>query len=491
MHKPITNHHLPRPGAPVDRRPWMILALLCAAQFMLILDITVVNVALPSIQADVGIAIADLQWVVTAYTLAFGGLILLGGRAADLLGRRRVFLAGIGVFTTASLAAAAAASPEALIAARALQGVGAAMLSPAALSLITTVFTEGPQRHRALATWAAVAASGGAVGVLAGGVLTATFGWAAVFFVNAPVGITVAVATVRLVPATPPATRGRVDVAGALLATGSLVALIYGLAEAGSAGWGSLRPLGLFALAAAGIAAFVVVERRVREPLVALSVFRRRPTVTALVLLILGMGTVFSGFFFSSIYLQQVLGHSALRTGLEFLPVAVAIVAAAQLGGHLISRLGAKAVIATGLALGAAGALLLSGLSPGGSYATDVLPGFLVLGVGGGLAAAGVTVTAMAGAGPEDAGLVSGLTTTAHELSVALMLPVLSTIVAGRIGAGALEAATVADAGLLTTGFAGAYRAAAVIALAGALLAVVALRRTDVAIGAQPSFPMH
>jgi EmrB/QacA subfamily drug resistance transporter len=491
MHKPITNHHLPRPGAPVDRRPWMILALLCAAQFMLILDITVVNVALPSIQADVGIAIADLQWVVTAYTLAFGGLILLGGRAADLLGRRRVFLAGIGVFTTASLAAAAAASPEALIAARALQGVGAAMLSPAALSLITTVFTEGPQRHRALATWAAVAASGGAVGVLAGGVLTATFGWAAVFFVNAPVGITVAVATVRLVPATPPATRGRVDVAGALLATGSLVALIYGLAEAGSAGWGSLRPLGLFALAAAGIAAFVVVERRVREPLVALSVFRRRPTVTALVLLILGMGTVFSGFFFSSIYLQQVLGHSALRTGLEFLPVAVAIVAAAHLGGHLISRLGARAVIATGLALGAAGALLLSGLSPGGSYATDVLPGFLVLGVGGGLAAAGVTVTAMAGAGPEDAGLVSGLTTTAHELSVALMLPVLSTIVASRIGAGALEAATVADAGLLTTGFAGAYRAAAVIALAGALLAVVALRRTDVAIGAQPSFPMH
>jgi EmrB/QacA subfamily drug resistance transporter len=469
----------------------MILALLCAAQFMLILDITVVNVALPSIQADVGIAIDDLQWVVTAYTLAFGGLILLGGRAADLLGRRRVFLTGLGVFTTASLTAAAAASPEALIAARALQGVGAAMLSPAALSLITTVFPEGPQRHRALATWAAVAASGGAVGVLTGGVLTATFGWAAVFFVNAPVGITVAVATVHLVPATPPATGGRVDVAGALLATGSLLALIYGLAEAGPTGWGSVRPLGLLALAAAGIAAFVLVERRVREPLVALSVFRRRPTVTALVLLILGMGTLFSGFFFSSIYLQQVLGHSALRTGLEFLPVAVAIVAAAHLGGQLISRLGAKPVIATGLALGAAGALLLSGLSPGGGYATDVLPGFLVLGLGGGLAAAGVTVTAMAGAGPEDAGLVSGLTTTAHELSVALMLPVLSTIAASRIGAGALETATIADAGLLTTGFADAYRAAAVIALAGALLAVVALRRTDVATGAQPSFPTH
>jgi EmrB/QacA subfamily drug resistance transporter len=491
MHKPITNHHLPRPNSPVDRRPWMILVLLCAAQFMLILDITVVNVALPSIQAELGVAIADLQWVVTAYTLAFGGLILLGGRAADLLGRRRVFLAGLGVFTTASIAAAAAASPQALIAARALQGVGAAMLSPAALSLITTVFPEGPRRHRALATWAAVAASSGAVGVLAGGLLTATFGWTAVFLVNAPVGIAVALATVYLVPATPPAAGGRVDLAGALLATGSLVALIYGLTEAGSAGWGSVRPLGLFALAAVGIATFVLVEGRVREPLVALSVFRRRPTVTALVLLILGMGTVFSGFFFSSLYLQQLLGHSALRTGLEFLPVAVAIVAAAHVGGHLISRLGAKPVIATGLALGAAGALLLSGLSPGGSYATDVLPGFLVLGVGGGLAAAGVTVTAMAGAGPEDAGMVSGLTTTAHELSVALMLPVLSTIAASRIGAGALETATVADAGLLTAGFGDAYRAAAVIALAGALLAVVALRRTDVATGAQPSFPAH
>jgi EmrB/QacA subfamily drug resistance transporter len=464
--------------------------LLCAAQFMLILDITVVNVALPSIQAELGIAIGDLQWVVTAYTLAFGGLLLLGGRAADLLGRRPVFLAGLAVFTTASLAAALAGSPGTLIAARALQGVGAAMLSPAALSLITTAFPEGRSRHRALAAWAAIAASGGAIGVLVGGFLTETIGWEAIFFINVPVGIAVAVASLWIVPAPPPVTGRRIDVAGALLATGSLVALIYGLVEAGSQGWTSARPLGLFALAAAGIAGFVAVERSVRDPLVPLAIFARRPTVTALALMILGMGPVFSGFFFSSLYLQQVLGHSALRTGVEFLPVAVAIIAAAHAGGRLISRFGAKPVIATGLAAGAAGALLLGGVSTGGGYATDVLPGFLLLGAGGGLAAAGVMITAMSGAGERDAGIVSGLTSTTHELSIAVVLPVLSTIAASQLGAAALTQTAVTDHGRLTAGIADALLAAAGIALGGALLAVVALRRTDVPAGT-PAVHMH
>jgi predicted MFS family arabinose efflux permease len=270
-------------------------------------------------------------------------------------------------------------------------------------------------------------------------------------------------------------------VGGALLATGSLVALIYALVEADSAGWDSTQTLGLFVLAAAGIGAFVAVEGRVREPLVTLSAVRRRPTTTALLLLTLGMDSGFSGFSFSWLYLQQVLGHSALRTGLELLPVAVAILVAAHAGGQLIAQLGAKPVIATGLALVAAGALLLSGLSADGSYATDVLPGLLVLSVGGGLAAAGVMITAMSGAGQQDAGLLSGLTTTVHELSVALVLPVLSTIAARRLGAGALERSVAADAGLLTAGFAAAFRAAAAIALVGTFLAVVALRRTDVA----------
>lgn len=468
---------------------WFVLLVLCTAQFMLVLDITVVNVALPSIQADIGMALSDLQWVVTAYTLAFGGLIILGGRAGDLFGRRRTFLAGLALFTAASLVAALAANPGALIAARASQGVGAALLSPAALALITTVFPEGATRHRALAAWAAVAASGGAAGVLVGGALTAAFGWQAIFVINVPVGIALAVGVLRTVPPVRPVGGRRLDPVGALLATGSLVALIYGLVQAESAGWTSVQTLGLFALAGVGLAAFVTSQRIVRNPLVPLSVFRRRPTVTALVLMILGMGPVFSGFFFSSLYLQQVLGHSALRTGVEFLPIAVAIVAAAHAGGHLISRFGVKAVIATGLAVGAGGALLLSRVSADGSYLADVLPGFLLLGVGGGMAAAGVMVTAMSGAGAEDSGLVSGLTNTAHELSIALTLPVLSTVAASTTGLAAMEGA--GDATSLADGIASAFQAAAVIALVGVVVAAALLRRSDVATEPQHLHALH
>jgi EmrB/QacA subfamily drug resistance transporter len=464
-----------------------VLILLCAAQFMVILDITVVNVALPSIQADLGIATKDLQWVVTAYTLAFGGLLLLGGRLADLVGRRRVFLSGLAGFTAASLGAALADSSALLLAARVAQGVGAAMLSPAALSLITSLHVDGPERRRALAAWAAVASSGGAFGVLAGGALTETLGWRAIFVINVPVGIAAAVAALRLLPATAPTRRGRIDLGGAVLATASLVALIYALVEAPDAGWGSPQTLGLLAAAAAGLVAFVALELRVREPLVALSVFRRRTTVTALVLMIAGMGTVLSAFFFCSLYLQHILGHSALRTGLEFLPGALLLVVAAHVGGRLISRFGAKPVLAAGMALGALGALLLSGVSPDGSYLSDVLPGLLVLDVGIGLAASGIFITAMSGVGEREAGMVSGLTATAHEIGIALVLPVLSTIAAGRIGGESIEAAGL-DPGAVAAGFGDAFSGAAGIALGAALLALVALRRSDVAPGAQPAF---
>jgi EmrB/QacA subfamily drug resistance transporter len=467
-----------------------VLVLLCAAQFMVILDITVVNIALPSIQSDLGIALKDLQWVVTAYTLAFGGLLLLGGRAADLLGRRRVFLSGLAVFTVASLGAALAGSTATLLAARVAQGVGAAMLSPAALSLITTTFADGPERRRALAAWAAVASSGGAFGVLAGGVLTEALGWKAIFLINVPVGVAVALAGLRVLPAGEPESRGRIDVLGALVATGSLVALIYGLVEAPSAGWGSVQTLSLLGAAAAGLGLFVLVEASVREPLVSLAVFRRRPTVTALALMIAGMGTVLSAFFFSSLYLQEVLGHSALRTGLEFLPGAVLIVVAAHAGGQLTSRLGAKPVLAVGLALGGVGALLLSGVSADGSYLADILPGLLVLDVGLGLSASGIFITAMSGVGEDEAGLVSGLTTTAHEIGIALVLPVLSTIAASGIGGGTVAVAGV-DPALVTEGLGDAFRAAAVIAFGAALLALAALRRSDVAPGAEPAFAGH
>jgi EmrB/QacA subfamily drug resistance transporter len=466
------------------------LALLSAAQFMIILDVTVVNLALPSIQGDLGIAGKDLQWVVTAYTLAFGGLLLLGGRAADLFGRRRMFLTGLAVFTVASLGSALAESTATLLASRALQGVGAAILSPAALSLISVIFPEGPRRHRALAIWAAVAASGGAVGVLVGGALTEAFGWKSIFLVNVPVGAAVALAAVRVLPATP-GKRAHLDLTGALLVTGSLGALIYGLVNADSAGWGSGQTLALFALAAAGIGTFVAVEARARQPLVDLSVFRQRPTVTALVLMVAGIGTLFSGFFFSSLYLQGVLGHSALQTGLEFLPVAVSIGLAAHVGGHLISHVGAKPVIVLGMSLGASGALLLSGLSAGGSYAGDVLPGLLVTGLGAGLSISGVMITAMSGADEQNAGLISGLTSTAHELGVTIVLAVLSTIAAGQIGGGTLDAVARTDPGLLTAGFADAFRVAATIGVGAAVLALVALRRDDVAPGSAPALAAH
>jgi EmrB/QacA subfamily drug resistance transporter len=457
------------------------LLLLCAAQFMVILDITVVNVALPSIQADLGIAIDDLQWVVTAYTLAFGGLLLLGGRAADLLGRRRVFLAGLAVFTAASLGAALAGSTAALLTARVGQGIGAALLSPAALSLITVTFPEGPERQRALAAWAAVAAGGSAFGVLVGGALTEALGWEAIFLINVPVGAIVALGALRVLPAAAPQAHGRIDVAGAVLAVASLMALIYGLVEAPDAGWGSAQTIALLAAAAAGLTAFVLVEARVREPLVALSAFRRRTTTTALILMIAGMGTVLSAFFFTSLYLQDLLGHSALRTGLEFLPGAVLLVVAAHAGGRLVGRFGVRPVLVGGMALGALGALLLSGVSPGGSYTADVLPGLLVLDAGIGLSASGIFITAMSGVGEREAGMVSGLTTTSHEIGIALVLPVLSTIAASRIGAAT-------DPAAITAGFGTAFRVAAAIALAAAVLAAVALRHTRIAPGAHAAF---
>jgi EmrB/QacA subfamily drug resistance transporter len=454
------------------------LLLLCAAQFMVILDITVVNIALPSMQADLGIAIGDLQWVITAYTLTFGGLLLLGGRAADLLGRRRVFLAGLAVFTLASLGAALAGSAPALLAARVAQGAGAALLSPAALSLVTTLFPDGPERGRALAAWAAVAASGGAFGVLAGGVLSETLDWRAIFLVNVPVGVAVALGAVRVLPATPPARRGRLDLGGAALATGSLVALIYGLVEAPSAGWGSAQTLGLLAVAAAGLAAFAAHETRVAEPLVDLRVLRRRTTTAALAMMVAGMGTVLSAFFFLTLYLQGVLGHSALQTGLEFLPGALLLVLTAHAGGHLVARMGAKPVLAGGMTLAAAGALLLSGVTAGGSYVADVLPGLLVLDAGIGLAASGIFISGMAGVPEREAGMVSGLMTTAHEVGIALVLPLLVTVAA-------------LDPANLSAGIGDAFLAAAGISLAAAVLALAMLRSSDVAPGSQPAFGHH
>jgi hypothetical protein len=384
------------------------------------------------------------------------------------------------VFTGASLVAALADSTAMLLAARAAQGVGAAMLSPAALALVTTTFPEGPQRRRALAAWAAVAAGGAAFGVLAGGALTEAFDWPAIFLVNVPVGVAVGLAALRVLPAARPARRGRLDAGGALLVTGSLVALIYALVEAPSAGWGSAQTVGLLALAAAGLAAFAALESRLAEPLVDLRVLTRRPTAVALAVMLGGMGTVLASFFFLTLYLQGVLGHSALRTGLEFLPGAVLLVLTAHAGGHLVARAGAKVVLAGGMALAAAGVALLTGVSADGRYLTDVLPGLLVLDAGFGLAASGVFITAMSGVGHDEAGLVSGLLTTSHEIGGALVLPVLATVATSGLGAQVLDHAARLDPAVLAGGIGDAFGGAVAIALGAALLALAGLRRTDV-----------
>jgi EmrB/QacA subfamily drug resistance transporter len=460
-----------------------ILILLCAAQFMVILDITVVNVALPSIGADLGIGTSDLQWVITAYTLAFGGLLLVGGRATDLFGARRLFLGGLLVFTASSLGAALADGEAQLLVARVGQGIGAAFLSPAALSLVSTIFPEGPERRRALTAWAAVAASGGAFGVLAGGILSETLDWRAIFLINLPVGAAVFAAASRLLPATAPRARGRIDLAGATLALLTLPTAIYAVVEAPEAGWGSAQTLGLLAFAGAGIILLLAVESRIREPMLSIAALRRPQTATALVLMMAGMGTVVSTFFFLTIYLQDLQGYSALETGVAFFPGGVTLVVAAQLGGHLMPRIGPRGVLAAGMALAAAGALLLAGLPADGSYASDVLPGLLVLDAGIGIAASGIFVTGMAGVGHDEAGAVSGLLSTGHELGVAVVLAVLSTVAIGSIGPELVEAGAAGHAAILA-GFGDAFRVAAGLTLTAGALALLTLRHVSIPDGA-------
>jgi EmrB/QacA subfamily drug resistance transporter len=452
-------------AAQPERRPWTILLLLAVAQFMVILDITVVNVALPSIGRALEFAPGDLQWVVTAYVLFTGGLLLLGGRAADLFGRRRVFLTGLVTFTAASLASGLATSPEMLIVARAAQGLGAALLSPAALSIITTTYS-GAQRTTALSTWGAIGGAGAAAGVLFGGMLTAWLSWEWVFFINVPVGVVAALLTVRLVPSPGPRL-GRhrdLDLVGALTGTAGLVTLIYAIDGAASHGWGSARTLGLLAIGAALLAAFAATERSVNRPLVPPATWRIRSLVSSATMMLGATGILIGAFFLNSIYLQELLDASALETGLAFLPFTLIIGLAAHLGSHALQRAGARAVVVGGLALSTGGALLLAMAPDQASYATDLLPGFLMIGGGIGLVFVTVSITAMAEVTHDDAGLASGLMQTSHEIGAALGVAVMSTI-ATTAGAG----------GTVAAGYGDGFIAAAVIAAVLALLALVAV----------------
>ncbi|MGH2988271.1 MAG: DHA2 family efflux MFS transporter permease subunit, partial [Solirubrobacterales bacterium] len=411
-----------------ERKPWTTLILLGLAQFMVILDITVVNVALPSIAEDLAFAEGDLQWVITAYVLFTGGLLMLGGRATDLFGRRRVFLAGLTIFTLASLASGLAPSPEALIAARAAQGLGAAMLTPGALSIVTTTYS-GSQRTAALAAWGAIGSAGAAAGVVLGGILTSGLGWEWVFFINVPIGVATAIGVLGIVPAGRPTAVGRrLDVLGAVTAVAGLVLLVYGIEGANEHGWGSARTVLLVVVSAALLATFVLVERRVREPILPPSTWSNRSLVSGAGLILVATALLIAVFFLNTIYLQDILGWSALETGLAFLPLVLVIGVAAKAANYLISPIGSRNLSALGLLLVAAGGLLLLAAPDAASYGTEVLPGFVVLGFGVGLVFPAASIAAMSQVREDSAGLASGLITTGHELGAAFGAAAISAV---------------------------------------------------------------
>ncbi|MEA2426444.1 MAG: hypothetical protein QOF37_72, partial [Thermoleophilaceae bacterium] len=418
---------------PRSTSPWLVLVLVCFAQFMVVLDATIVNVALPSIQRSLNFSAANLQWIVNGYTLVFGGFLLLGGRAGDLFGRKRLFLAGLALFTFASLLNGLAQSSEMLIAARALQGLGAALVSPAALSIITTSFADGPARTKALGVWGGIAASGSAVGLLLGGVLTEALSWEWIFFVNIPIGIVAFILSLRYVPESRAEKRpGGADIAGAVSVTGGLIVLVYALVKAQEFGWGSARTLGLVALAIGLLAAFVEIERRSAHPLVRLGVFRIRTLAAANSVMLLVISGMFAMFFFASIYVQEILGYSPIQAGLAFLPVTAGIMIGAGSAQGLVPRIGVRNVGLAGMTLAAAGLLLLSGVPTHGTYASDLLPALLLVSVGMGLTFVPLTLIATTGVDANDAGLASGLFNTSQQVGGALGLAVLSTLAANR-----------------------------------------------------------
>jgi EmrB/QacA subfamily drug resistance transporter len=465
----------PDPG----RRPWSLLILLSVAQFMVILDATVVNVALPSIGHSLRFAAGDLQWVVTAYVLLSGGLVLLGGRAADVAGRRRMFLAGLAVFTAASLASGLAPDAAALVAARAGQGLGAALLTPAALSIITTTYS-GAQRATALSVWGAIGGAGAGAGVLAGGMLTSWLGWRSVFLVNVPVGAVAGVLSLRLVPRSPVLARiGReLDLPGAALATAGLVTGVYALAGAPAHGWGSARTLLLLGVSLGLLAAFAVAERSARRPLLPPGTWRSRSLVAGAAVMLGATGLLVGTFFLNSLYLQDVQHLSPLRAGLEFLPVTVVIGLGAHLASRLLPRAGTRVLAVAGLVLMGGGALLLSGASARAGYLTGLLPGLLIIAAGVGLVFPAVSVTALSQVAADRAGLASGLMTTAHEIGAALGVAVFS-VVTIAVG-GSLFAA-----GGFAAGYRHGFTVAAGVAAALAVLAATVMPAVRPADGAR------
>jgi EmrB/QacA subfamily drug resistance transporter len=457
------------------RRLGLALALLAAAQFVVVLDASIVNVALPSIGRDLGFDQGDLSWVVNAYVLVFGGFLLLGGRLADLLGRRRIFIVGLVVFGLASLAGGLATSPGMLIAARAVQGLGGALLSPAALSMLTVLFAEGAARNKALGVWGAVAGSGGAAGVLLGGLLTEYAGWEWVLFVNTPITIGAALLATRLLPESRTDGPRRFDVAGAVTVTAGLSLLVYTLVDANGAGWLSTQTLGLGAVAFALLAAFVVIELRSAAPLVDFSIFRMRTLTATNVVALLVAAALFSMFFFISLYMQQVLGYDALKAGLAYLPLAGGIIVSAGMASQLVTRIGFKPVFVSGLVLTAIGLAWFAQVSVHGAYVSDILLPSLIAAVGLGFAFVSMTIAAVAGVGPQQAGLASGLINTSQQVGGALGLAILVSVATTKTDSVMTAAGGAPSAlpGALTEGFRAAFTVGIGFAVVGAILAAV------------------
>jgi EmrB/QacA subfamily drug resistance transporter len=461
------------------KRKWLALALLSVVQFMVVLDIAIVNVALPSIQVDLGFSQENLQWVISAYALFFGGFLLLGGRSADLLGRRRIFLGGLVVFTLSSLFAGLAWSEASLIAARAFQGLGAAIITPAALSILSTTFHEGRERNVALGVWGAVGGFGAAAGVLMGGILTDALSWEWIFFVNVPVGVLAIVLAPILLDESRDASVKTFDLPGAVLVTAGLSSLVYAITQAGQEGWLAGRTIGFTVGSLALLAGFVGWELRHPEPLMRFGLLRTKTVAGANVAGFI-MGTaMFSMFLMLTLYMQQVLGYSAMETGVAYLAVAGTAIIWSGVAAQLVTRVGVKPVLVSGMTFLTAGLIFFTQVSVGGSYVTDLLPGFLLIGVGIGFSFVPITIAALAGVEPAEAGLASGLINTSQQIGGALGIAALSTIATSRTG-DAVSAGTAVPSALVD-GFTGAFVAGAIIAGIGIVAALTLIRRDELA----------
>ena len=454
---------------------WRILAVVATAFFMTILDVSIVNVALPSIGRSLNFSRENLQWVITAYSIAFGGFLLLAGRAADLLGRRRVFIAGVALFSIASLVCGLAQSEGMLIVARAVQGLGGAIITPAALSIVMTSFEEGAERNKALGIWGALGGSGAAVGVLAGGVLTKYLGWEWIFFVNVPVGALVLVLTPRLVPESRREGAERsYDVLGAILVSGGLALFVYTISRAPDVGWATARTILLLVASGALLVGFLVNERRVHDPLMPFHIFRVRTVAGANVVGALLGAVIFANFFLLTLYVQNVLGYSALKTGVTFVATAGTAVVAAGVAQALTTRFGPKPIIAIGLALLTAGMIWYAQIPVHGSYVSDLLPGYLMVGVGIAFAFVPVSIAALAGVVEREAGLASGLINTSQQIGGAIGTAVASTIFTTHFKSLVSQGKSLPVA--LTGGYAWAFWGLAVFGVLAFIAAVTLIR---------------